>query len=197
MQSSQQYQQYRQQPPPQDQQEQQQQQQQQQQQEQEQQQPQKEAPPPKPAPGVPRQQIAPLAGKEGEVVGIGIGLSLDSEDNLCISSLLPGSPALRSGLVEEGDILHYVDGNDVRGMTPDQVRPMILGKTGTFVTVSVQRGNTQIVARMERARPAPDAATYIPKAGSTDAPRTDANTYSAVYAQVTAELRHTAPHCTT
>jgi C-terminal processing protease CtpA/Prc len=147
--------------------------------------------PPKPAPGVPRQQAAPLAGS-GEVVGIGIGLALDSEHNLCISSLLPGSPALRSGLVEEGDILRYVDGKDVRGMTPEQVRPMILGKTGTFVTVSVQRGNTQIVARMARARPAPGEGTYIPKAGSMAAPRADTNTYSAVYAQVTAE-RQTSP----
>jgi C-terminal processing protease CtpA/Prc len=156
---------------------------------QQQQQPQQ---PPKPAPGVPRQQVAPLAGKDGEVVGIGIGLALDSEHNLCISSLLPGSPALRSGLLDEGDILRYVDGKDVRGMTPEQVRPMILGKTGTFVTVSVQRGNTQIVARMARARPAPDAATYVPRAGSTAEPKADVNTYSAVYAQVTAE-RQTSP----
>ena len=147
--------------------------------------------PPKPAPGVPRQQVAPLAGS-GEVVGIGIGLALDSDHNLCISSLLPGSPALRSGLLEEGDILRYVDGKDVRGMTPEQVRPMILGHTGTFVTVSVQRANTQIVARMARARPAPEAATYIPRAGATEAPKADTNTYSAVYAQVTAE-RQTSP----
>jgi C-terminal processing protease CtpA/Prc len=125
-------------------------------------------------------------------VGIGIGLSLDNASNLCISSLLPGSPALRSGLLEEGDILRYVDGKDVRGMSPEQVRPIILGKTGTFVTVSVQRGNTQIVARMARARPAPDAATYVPRAGTTEAPRADTNTYSAMYAQVTAE-RQTSP----
>lgn len=144
--------------------------------------------PTRPAPGVPRQQVAPLSGS-GEVVGIGIGLGLDSDHNLCISSLLPGSPALRSGLLEEGDILRYVDGKDVRGMTPEQVRPMILGHTGTFVTVSVQRANTQIVARMARARPAPEAATYIPRAGATEAPKADTNTYSAVYAQVTAEMQ--------
>jgi hypothetical protein len=132
--------------------------------------------------------VAPLSGS-GEVVGIGIGLGLDSDHNLCISSLLPGSPALRSGLLEEGDILRYVDGKDVRGMTPEQVRPMILGHTGTFVTVSVQRANTQIVARMARARPAPEAATYIPRAGATEAPKADTNTYSAVYAQVTAEMQ--------
>jgi len=146
--------------------------------------------PPRQAPGVPRQQAAPLSGS-GEVVGIGIGLALDSELNLCISSLLHGSPALRSGLLEEGDILRYVDGKDVRGMTPEQVRPMILGQTGTFVTVSVQRSNKIIVARMARVR-AIETATYIPRAGATEAPKADTNTYSAVYAQVTAEMQTTA-----
>ena len=163
---------------------------------------QKQAPPPqqqqqqqqaKPAAGAPRQQPSPLAGN-GEVVGIGIGLALDSEHSLCISSLLPGSPALRSGLLEEGDILRYVDGKDVRGLTPEQVRPLILGQTGTFVTVSVQRGNTQIVARMARARPAPkgESSYNVPRAGATEAPKADTNTYSAVYSQVTAE-RQTSP----
>jgi C-terminal processing protease CtpA/Prc len=168
------------------------------QQQQQQQQPaepmqQRVAPAPKPLPGPPpRQQVSPSASKDGEIVGIGIGLALDNEHNLCISSLLPGSPALRSGLLEEGDVLRYVDGIDVRGMTPEGVRPKILGKTGTFVTVSVQRGNTQIVARLARARPLSGAAPYVPKAGSTDAPKADTNTYSAVYAQVTAE-RQTSP----
>eukprot|EP00961_Rhodomonas_salina_P258081 3488233-Rhodomonas_salina.1 len=50
-----------------------------------------------------------------------------------ISSLLPGSPALRSGLVEVGDVLQNVDGRDVRGMNPDEVRPLIVGRSGTFV----------------------------------------------------------------
>ena len=49
-------------------------------------------------------------------------------------------------------------------------------------------GNTQIVARMARARPAPDAGrASVPKAGSTEGPRTDTNTYSAIYAQATAD----------
>ncbi len=49
--------------------------------------------------------------------------------------------------------MRYIDGKDVRGLVPEDVRPLILGKPGTFVTLSVQRGNTQIVARMARARP--------------------------------------------
>jgi len=129
--------------------------------------------------------------KSEDIVGIGIGLALDNHNNLCISSLLPGSPALRSGLLEEGDILRMVDAKDVRGMTPEAVRPLILGRSGTFVTVSVQRGNTQIVARMARARPAQNASRYIPKAGSSDAPKADKNTYSAVYSQMTAERQET------
>jgi C-terminal processing protease CtpA/Prc len=66
-----------------------------------------------------------------------------------------------SGLLEEGDILRYIDGKDVRGLVPEDVRPLILGKPGTFVTLSVQRGNTQIVARMARARPS----TGMPRLG--------------------------------
>ena len=55
-----------------------------------------------------------------EEVGIGIGLALDEERNLVISNLIPGSPALRSGLLEIGDALRHVDGRDVRGMSPEQ-----------------------------------------------------------------------------
>jgi C-terminal processing protease CtpA/Prc len=129
-------------------------------------------------------QRAPAQPDDGSVVGIGVGLALDSNHNLCISSLLPGSPAKRSGLLEEGDILRYIDGKDVRGLVPEDVRPLILGRPGTYVTLSVQRGNTQIVARMARAKPTAEAAA--PRAGSTTAPKADANTFSSAYAQATA-----------
>lgn len=52
------------------------------------------------------------------------------------------------------------------------------------MTLSVQRGNTQIVARMARAKPTAEAAA--PRAGATTAPKADANTYSSAYAQATA-----------
>ena len=129
-------------------------------------------------------QRAPAQPDDGSVVGIGVGLALDSNHNLCISSLLPGSPAKRSGLLEEGDVLRYIDGKDVRGLVPEDVRPLILGRPGTYVTLSVQRGNTQIVARMARAKPTAEAAA--PRAGSTTAPKADANTFSSAYAQATA-----------
>ncbi len=78
----------------------------------------------------------------------------------------------------------------MRGLVPEDVRPLILGKTGTFVTISVQRGNTQIVARMARARPATDAASLQPpRAGSTVQPKTDSQTLSAVYSQASSSQR--------
>jgi C-terminal processing protease CtpA/Prc len=54
-------------------------------------------------------------------VGIGIGLALDEEQKLVISNLIPGSLALRSGLLEIGDALSHVDGRDVRGMSTNQI----------------------------------------------------------------------------
>jgi len=51
-----------------------------------------------------------------DIVGIGIGFSLDSDHNLCIISLLSGIPVIHSGLLEEGDFLRYVDGIDVCGI---------------------------------------------------------------------------------
>ena len=66
-------------------------------------------------------------------MGIGIGLALDEERSLVISNLIPGSPALRSGLLEIGDALRHVDGRDVRGMSPEQARvfPDVLGERDT------------------------------------------------------------------
>eukprot|EP00288_Rhodomonas_lens_P016352 CAMPEP_0177705350 /NCGR_PEP_ID=MMETSP0484_2-20121128/8662_1 /TAXON_ID=354590 /ORGANISM="Rhodomonas lens, Strain RHODO" /LENGTH=634 /DNA_ID=CAMNT_0019216773 /DNA_START=191 /DNA_END=2091 /DNA_ORIENTATION=+ len=154
---------------------------------------QRAAPPPPPQRQIPqdtrRARAADNDDPDDPPVGIGIGLAQDSTGNLCISSLMPGSPALRSGLVEEGDTLQTVDGVDVRGMTPEQVRPLIMGKAGSFVTVSVQRGNTQIVARMARARPSDVSKFAPPRAGVSTVPKPDTNTFASAYSQVTADKR--------
>nr|MBF6592377.1 PDZ domain-containing protein [Ktedonobacterales bacterium] len=71
-------------------------------------------------------------------VGIGIYLSGGGTIPLRIDAVVPNSPASKGNL-RPGDQIVGVDGKDVRGMTLDQVRPLIGGKSGTPVTLTLLR----------------------------------------------------------
>ncbi len=75
-------------------------------------------------------------------VGIGVYLSGGGKDPLRIDSIIPDSPASKSGKLKPGDLIIAVDGKDIRGMTIDQVRPLIGGKEGTNVTLTIKRVST-------------------------------------------------------
>ncbi len=72
-------------------------------------------------------------------VGIGVYLSGGGKDPLRIDSIIPDSPAAKSGKLKPGDLIIAVDGKDITGMTIDQVRPLITGKAGTDVTLTIKR----------------------------------------------------------
>ena len=75
-------------------------------------------------------------------VGIGVYLSGGGKDPLRIDSIIPDSPASKSGKLKPGDLIIAVDGKDISGMTIDQVRPLITGKAGTQVTLTIKRIST-------------------------------------------------------
>jgi len=75
-------------------------------------------------------------------VGIGVYLSGGGKDPLRIDAIIPDSPASKSGKLKPGDLITAVDGKDISGMTIDQVRPLIAGKAGTNVTLTIKRVST-------------------------------------------------------
>lgn len=70
-------------------------------------------------------------------VGLGVELSGGGTQPLRIDEVFPDSAA--AGVLKPGDIITAVDGKDIKGMTIDQVRPLIVGAQGTQVTLTIQR----------------------------------------------------------
>jgi carboxyl-terminal processing protease len=69
----------------------------------------------------------------------GIGAYVDTTGAfLTITSPISGSPAQRAGL-KPGDQIVAVDGVDMTGVDPGQVRDKVVGPAGTQVTLTVQR----------------------------------------------------------
>mmetsp|Transcript_17673 Transcript_17673/g.41595 ORF Transcript_17673/g.41595 Transcript_17673/m.41595 type:complete len:229 (-) Transcript_17673:108-794(-) len=77
--------------------------------------------------------------KEGETAGIGVLLRPNQSGNLEISQLVPNGPADASGLVDNGDVLHEVDGINILGKPLSEVGPMIRGEPGTTVVLGIAK----------------------------------------------------------
>ena len=74
---------------------------------------------------------------QGEYEGIGAYVDLDGEF-LTIVSPIAGSPAELAGL-HPGDRVIAIDGEDMTGTPPEEVRSKVLGPEGTTVTITVSR----------------------------------------------------------
>ena len=73
----------------------------------------------------------------GEYEGIGAYVDLDGEF-LTIISPIEGSPAEAAGL-KPGDAIIAIDGEDMTGSTPEEVRQRVLGPAGTEVKLTITR----------------------------------------------------------
>lgn len=74
---------------------------------------------------------------QGEYEGIGAYVDMDGE-YLTIVSPIAGSPAELAGL-HAGDKVIAIDGEDMTGTPPEEVRLKVLGPEGTTVTITVGR----------------------------------------------------------
>ncbi len=79
----------------------------------------------------------------GSFEGIGAEV-MEKNGNVVIVAPIDGSPAQKAG-VKPGDIILKVDGNDVTGLTLQQVVNKVLGPAGTKVTLTLQNPTTQAI----------------------------------------------------
>ena len=70
-----------------------------------------------------------------DTILFGVGFSLDA--NMSIDALAPGCSADKSGSVQVGDYVVAVDGKS--DLSPTQAKEMILGRQGTYTTISFRR----------------------------------------------------------
>lgn len=78
----------------------------------------------------------------GEFVGIGVQIA-DVNGQIVVITPLPSSPAIEAG-IKAGDIIKYVDGRDITGLTSSAASEIIKGKEGTGVKIGVVRDGKEI-----------------------------------------------------
>lgn len=75
---------------------------------------------------------------QGKVVGIGVQLQYDEQQNIQVVTPITGAPADRAGL-RANDLITRVDGSGTAGMSLDQAVDLITGPANTQVTVTIGR----------------------------------------------------------
>ena len=85
----------------------------------------------------------------GNYVGIGIYMSTDKNNNVVIVSAIAGTPAEEAGLKPE-DIIVEVNGENVIGLSMEDVANKVKGEAGTKVKIKVARGEEYLDFEIER-----------------------------------------------
>lgn len=81
----------------------------------------------------------------------GIGVVIQKEgDYIKITNVLEDGAAYKAGILI-GDLIKKVDGEDMKGLTVDQVQSAVVGELGTKVTITVLRNNQEFTYTMYRA----------------------------------------------
>jgi carboxyl-terminal processing protease len=82
----------------------------------------------------------------------GVGMSVHpSKEGLFITDTFAGSPAEKAGL-RAGDVITGVNGVSIAGQGINDSTDRIKGPPGTFVTLTVKRGNKTLQVRVKRAK---------------------------------------------
>ncbi|ERT04455.1 C-terminal processing peptidase family protein [Lyngbya aestuarii BL J] len=88
----------------------------------------------------------------GELTGVGIQLTQDEESKkLIVISPIEDSPAFDAG-VQAQDIILKIDDQSTKDMDINDAVKLIRGPVGTEVTLTIKRGNEEIVVPINRAK---------------------------------------------
>ena len=84
-----------------------------------------------------------LRGQNMQQCGVGMVVRVEDRNRCIITSLTPGGPAAASGMLECGDSILKINGNDVQGMPLSLVQEQIIGPAGTIVILAGTHTNAQ------------------------------------------------------
>jgi carboxyl-terminal processing protease len=87
---------------------------------------------------------------QSQFVGVGIQIQIDEETQMIkVVSPLDGTPAFKAGIMA-GDLIKRIDGRLAVGMNLDQAIELITGKSGTRVTLTMEREGKDIDFTLQR-----------------------------------------------
>ena len=75
--------------------------------------------------------------QKDKLVGVGIAISFDGNDNVWIAKVVSGGPAARAG-IKEGDKLLAIDGRSVTDFPKAEVLNRIRGTEGSEISLTVR-----------------------------------------------------------
>ena len=88
----------------------------------------------------------------GELMGVGIQLSLDKDSKeLIVVSPIEGTPASKAG-VQPKDVIVTIDGKSTQGMGTEDAVKLIRGPEGSEVVLGLRRKGTVVTVPLTRAR---------------------------------------------
>lgn len=90
-----------------------------------------------------------LVSVKGDYVGIGIYMTMDSNNNIIVLMPIEGSPAEKEGL-ETGDIILSINGESCSEMDLNMASTKIKGEENTTVNLEIQRGTDILNKTIER-----------------------------------------------
>ncbi|HEY9745825.1 MAG TPA: S41 family peptidase [Oculatellaceae cyanobacterium] len=80
----------------------------------------------------------------------GVGVQISMRDNkLVVMATIDGTPAERAGLMPKDQIIR-IDGLETAGLSVEDAADRIRGEKGTYVTLTVKRGNQEFEKRIQR-----------------------------------------------
>ena len=93
-----------------------------------------------------------------QYVGIGVSVAM-MEDKITVLAVSEGGPAAKAGILP-ADVISSVNGKTVSGLTLDEVSLLLRGEEGTFVDVTVLRGDKEISFTLQRVTIGSNAFVY-------------------------------------
>lgn len=84
----------------------------------------------------------------GNFVGIGVYVT-EEKGYVKITDIIEGGPAHRMGM-KPGDVILEVDGQNVDGLSMEEVTALIRGEAGTYVKLKIRRNDNVIVYNIRR-----------------------------------------------
>ena len=85
----------------------------------------------------------------GSFGGIGLEIDQNSDGVLEVVAPLKGTPAAAAGFLP-GDLIVGIDATSTQGVSSDQAVDMIRGPVGSYVTLTIVRGNKEMAVKVQR-----------------------------------------------
>lgn len=95
----------------------------------------------------------------GELIGIGITVSLDESGYILVNDVTPDSPAAVAG-IQAGDLIVRIDDTDVLSVGYNEATAMVRGEEGTRVNITVRRNQEELTLEAVRTKITTTSVSY-------------------------------------